>query len=312
MTGGDVVIVTERDDMHAAAMAAVLRRDHGITPVRLDQRDFPADLGSFHIGTGAPARRTLGDLRLDDVRSVWWRRPHHSVVPVSAQTDDDVFRQAECDGFAQGVLWSLPARWVNDPRAERFAVRKVVQLEAAVRAGLAVPETLVTNDPDAAEEFIGSRPGKVIYKRTGTGRAAFSETRLFAEADRRRLSTIRAAPTTFQDYVEAEADLRVAWVAGRELTVRIDSQSGIGKVDSRLDTSVTFAPFDLPGSVSVTLTTLMESLGLVFGVVDVRLGVDGEFYFLEVNTQGQFAYMEIKAGVPIFGALAGLLVNGPG
>jgi hypothetical protein len=81
-------------------------------------------------------------------------------------------------------------------------------------------------------------------------------------------------------------------------------------VDSRLDTSVAFTRERLPASVSKSLTTLMGALGLVFGVLDIRLGLDGEYYFLEVNPQGQFAYLEIKTGLPIFASLAQFLVHG--
>lgn len=51
----------------------------------------------------------------------------------------------------------------------------------------------------------------------------------------------------------------------------------------------------------------MRRLGLVFGVVDLRISSqDGHIYFLEVNPQGQFLYLEVKTGLPIIRSLAGL------
>lgn len=307
---GSVLIVTEADDLHADALAATLRKHHGVSPIRLDMRDFPRETGSFRLDRAGTARSLSHLYGLDEVASVWWRRPHQAVVPGGMRHSDDEYRQAECDGFLQGLLWSIPAVWVNDPGADRTASRKIVQLETARRAGFVIPETLVTNDPDEARSFVGARPGPVVYKRTGTGRAEFSETRVVTPADLRRLETIRSAPTTFQDYVEAVCDLRVVWIDGVEWTVRIDSQSGVGRVDSRLDTSVAFTPERLPAAVSKSITTVMGALGLSFGVLDIRLGIDGEYYFLEVNPQGQFAYLEIKTGLPIFRSLAGYLVLG--
>lgn len=310
MAAGEVLIVTESDDVHAAAVSAALQRRHQITPRRIDLREFPAQTGSFRL-TSEGARRSLaGPSNLDDVRAVWWRRPHPCAVPPSLSPTDDDYRQAECDSFIQGLLWSIPAVWINDPRAERLAVRKLVQLRAAADAGLAVPETLVTNDPAEASAFIASRPGRVVYKRTGTRRAEFSETRLIEERDIARLASIRTSPTTFQDYVDAVADIRVAWIDGEEHAVRIDSQSGSGRVDSRLDIGVAFTPYAMPPSVSTALAELMNGLGLAFGVCDLRVGVDGEIYFLEVNPQGQFAFMEIKTGLPIVDSLADLLATG--
>ena len=307
-TSGSALIVAEADDLHAAAISVVLRKHHGVNAIRLDLHDFPGHAGSFRMGRTAVLSDVAG-IELDEVQSVWWRRPRPCGVPASTNPSDDSYRQAECDTFIQGLLMSLPVRWVNDPRAERMAARKIVQLRAAHQHGLLVPETLVTNDPDHARAFIESRPRAVVCKRVGTTRE-FSPTRIVTERDVARLNSIRSAPTIFQDYVEAEADLRIAWIGGHECTVRIDSQSGLGRVDSRLDSSVAFSPYQLPQSVSDPLSALMRSLGLVFGVIDIRLGADGQHYFLEVNPQGQFAYMEIKTGMPIFERLADLLVTG--
>lgn len=309
---GSVLIVSESDDLHGTAMAATLREHHGLSPIQLDLRDFPRESGSFRLDRLGTTRSLSHVIGLDDVRSVWWRRPHPAQVPAGVRASDDAYRQAECDGFIQGLLWSIPAYWVNDPGADRTASRKIVQLETARRAGFVIPETLITNDPDEARSFVESRSGSVVYKRTGTGRAEFAETRIITKADFVRLAGIRSAPTTFQDYIEAQCDLRVVWMDGVEWAVRIDSQSGVGRVDSRLDTTVDFVPEHLPASVSKSLATLMGALGLSFGVLDLRLGLDGEYYFLEVNPQGQFAYLEIKTGLPMFRSLANLLVNGDG
>ncbi|MGI5218314.1 hypothetical protein [Nocardia sp. CA-290969] len=307
-----VLIVSETEDLHAAALQAVLRDRYAVNPLRLDLRDFPGEPGSFRLGESGTQRELAGLTGLDEVRAVWWRRPHPSRVPAGTRADDDAYRQAECDAFMEGLLWSLPARWVNDPGRDRLAHRKIVQLDAARRAGCAVPDTLVTNDPGRAREFIEYCAGPVIFKRTGTSRAEFAETRLVEPTDLDRLGAIRWAPTIFQRYIDPECDLRVVWVGGREWVVRIDSRSGAGQVDSRLDVSVDFSPNRLPPPVSAALATLMDALGLVFGVLDLRIGLDGEHYFLEVNPQGQFAYLEIKTGLPIFASLAGLLVHGDG
>ncbi|WP_067701303.1 hypothetical protein [Nocardia jejuensis] len=311
-TTGSVLIVTEADDLHGDALASTLRKHHALNALRIDMRDFPRENGTFRLGEDGSYRSLSHVLGLDDVTSVWWRRPQPCAVPRSARAEDDAYRQAESDAFLQGLLWSIPALWVNDPGADRTAGRKIVQLETAYRAGFSVPETLITNDAEEARSFIESRPGPVVFKRIGTVRGAFTETRLVTAADLDRLGTIRNSPTVFQDYIHAECDLRVVWVDGIEWTVRIDSQSGVGRVDSRLDTAVAFTPDRLPASVSKSMTTLMGALGLAFGVVDLRVGRDGEFHFLEVNPQGQFAYLEIKTGMPIFESLSNLLVYGDG
>jgi hypothetical protein len=305
---GCVLVVAEDGDMHAGAVCAILRREHGVDPIRIDTTSFPGKAGSFHL-SGSCASNVFDGIDVTGVRSVWWRRAFPCDVPQSVNRSHNEYRQAECDGFIQGLLWSLPAAWVNDPGAERVATRKIVQLAVASSAGLAVPETLITNDPNRAGEFIAARPVPTIYKRTGTSRSEFSQTRLVAPEDQRRLASIVASPTTFQDYIEAEADIRVVWVAGDAWAVRIDSQSGAGWLDSRLDNRVEFTLVELPGETSAALDVCMCRLGLAFGVVDLRVGIDGEIYFLEVNPQGQFAYLELTTGAPIFRSVANLLME---
>jgi hypothetical protein len=307
--GASVLVVANELDIHAKAACSILRSDFGVEAITLDIARFPAIPGVYRQEF-CSSFSVVGDAVLDDVRSVWWRRPSRCSIPSSVDPSHDNFRQSECDDFIQGLLWSLDVVWINDPGAQHVASRKVVQLETAIAIGLPVPETLITNDPAAAADFFSSRQKRTIYKRTGTGSEQFTETRLMKDADLSRLAAINLAPTTFQEFIEAECDLRVVWVAGEALAVRIDSQAGVGWVDSRLDNSVAFEPYELPARVSELLNLLMRKLGLAFGVIDLRVSaVDGQIYFLEVNPQGQFAYLEIKSGLPIFQSLAALLAG---
>ncbi|MFC8045756.1 hypothetical protein [Nocardia sp. NPDC057353] len=296
-----VLVVADTDDRHAAALAATVREQHGLNAIRLDPREFPARTGSFRVDRGGTARSLSRIVGLDSVRSVWWRRTTGQTLPRSGGAE----AQSESDGFLQGLLWSIPAYWVNDPGADRTASRRIVQLETARRAGFAVPETLITNDPDEARSFVGSRRGAVVRKRGNAGGRA--RTQLCTDADLGDIEAIRNTPTAFQDYIAAECDLRVVWVDGVEWAVRL--------VPGHAESGAAAAPLQperLPASVGKALTTLMGALGLSFGVLDLRIGLDGEYYFLEVDPQGRFAHLAARAELPIFRSLANLLVLGDG
>jgi glutathione synthase/RimK-type ligase-like ATP-grasp enzyme len=209
------------------------------------------------------------------------------------------FRADETDALTHGLLWSHPTVWVNDPGRERTAGEKLVQLAAAAACGLDVPDTIVTNEPEAARAFIDRvAPAPVVVKRVSATPGLFVETRIVTPEVRARLDALRACPAILQSYVEGVADIRLTWMAGETRCVRIDSPAGAGRVDSRLDLSVAFAPHALPVDVARGLGALMEALGLVFGVIDLRLDADGRYWFLEVNPQGQFAYLELRSGLP--------------
>lgn len=318
---GDVVLVVSHPhDLHAQGVISLLRREHRVPVFHLDMQSFPrAATASYATGGGAGERAswraTAPDgrvsLELDRVRSVWWRRPQSAeTTRLFTGVDHGQFVQTECDHFLQGLLWSRRCLWVNDPMHNLRASRKIVQLARARDAGLPTPATLVTNDPAEARGFVEALPGRAIFKRTGSGPGPASKTSFITADILRRLDSIVDCPTTFQSYIEAAVDLRVVWIDGELWTVSIDSQAGATPEDSRFDNSVAFEPYDLPRSVADRLTDLMTDLGLVYGAIDLRLGVDGEFYFLEVNPAGQFVYLELKTGLPIMSAVASVLARG--
>jgi len=313
-----VLVVSPAHDLHAQGVISVLRRSHGAAVYQLDMQAFPrAASASFSIDADdgdlahSEWRGPDGILHLDRVKSVWWRRPHGAeIARLFTGVDHGQFVQTECDHFLQGLLWSRRCLWVNDPMNNLRASRKIVQLARARDAGLTLPATLITNDPAEARNFVESLPGRAIFKRTGAGPGPASKTSFVTADIVSRLESIVDSPTTFQSYVDAALDLRVIWIDGELWTVSIDSQAGVSPEDSRFDNSVAFEPYALPRSVADRLGTLMSDLGLVYGAIDLRLGVDGEFYFLEVNPAGQFVYLELKTGLPIMAALASVLARG--
>lgn len=49
-------------------------------------------------------------------------------------------------------------------------------------------------------------------------------------------------------------------------------------------------------------------LGLRFGALDFLVTPSGEWYFLEVNPNGQWAWIEQETGLPISSAIADALI----
>jgi hypothetical protein len=67
-------------------------------------------------------------------------------------------------------------------------------------------------------------------------------------------------------------------------------------------------PFTLPDDFVHRLSRFMERMGLVYGAIDVRLTPEGKYVFLEVNTSGQWIFMEEKTGQPITDTFVELLM----
>ena len=307
-----VLIISESGDIHAKAMIAVLEKEHGIQAYLLDMHEFPLISKAYFTCNGDLGLRYSGpngQLDLGSVKSIWWRRSGSCVVPNDYYGDIN-FCQDESNHFLQGFLWSHQCFWINDPVCNLLASRKIVQLSRAKEAGLLIPKTIITNSPHEARKFIKKIPGQVVFKRTGTSPRSFSKTNFFTTEIDKRLDSIVAAPTTFQEYIEGELDLRVIWIDGELFAVSIDSKTSDTPEDSRFDLSVSYQKYLLPSWLSDALRRLMLNLRLVYGAIDLRLGSDGKYYFLEVNPAGQFVYLELKTGIPLMSALASALARG--
>jgi len=119
------------------------------------------------------------------------------------------------------------------------------------------------------------------------------------------IDAVRLAPVIFQAYVPAEVDLRVTVVGDHLFPAAIHSQSTDYPVDFRMSLGqARTEPAELPADVHCQLKVLMDRLGLVYGAIDMRRTPQGEYVFLEINTAGEFLFIEERTGQSISRALA--------
>lgn len=314
-----VLILAPATDEHALAVAGEVRR-LGSRAEIVDQARFPehASLAmTFDSGCACRSARIRVDgrwLDLDEVTGVWWRRPNWPrVAEDMAAPSHRAFALNETHE-ALGGLWhshTLDAVWVNDPAADERAGRKGYQLTRALRNGLELPVTLMTNDPDEARSFADSRGYRgIVFKSFASTDREWRETRLLTEEDLGLLHHVQHAPVIFQEYVPARYDLRVTIVGKRAFAAAIHSQQTAYPVDSRIDIgNAVIEPVDLPEDVAALLLQLCADLGLVYGAADLRLAPDGRYVFLEINPAGQFRYIQQATGLPITEAVAAALLG---
>jgi glutathione synthase/RimK-type ligase-like ATP-grasp enzyme len=241
---------------------------------------------------------------------VWWRRPQAVDLGGIADADVHAFTAGEWHEAIQGLWQLIPAPWMNPPARDEVAGRKLLQLQVARELGLAIPRTLVTSNPDAALRFIDGFPGGTVFKTFSCTHQVWRETRLVGPAERRTLDAVRIAPVIFQEYVPAEVDLRVTIVAGDVFAAAIHSADTDYPVDFRM--SIGQAQVEaaaLPAEVVGRLHALMARLGIVYGAFDLRRTPEGEHVFLEVNTAGEFLFIEERTGQPITDSLASWLAD---
>lgn len=197
-------------------------------------------------------------------------------------------------------LASPEAFWVNPLASDPRADLKPVQLAAAVRAGLTIPRTLISNDPSQIRCFLEELRGRTVYKPFHGSQwedddlMAVLLTNEVTVEDLPRDETLRLTPGIFQERIDKAHELRVTVMGSHVVTARLVTQeSAATRLDWRMPGVKTrVEPDRLPRRVEQACRRLMRDLGIVFGCFDFIVTPDGEHVFLEVNPAGQFLWVE--------------------
>lgn len=162
-----VLVLTAPEDPTADAVITEIHR-RGVPIARFDLGAFPLDiqLAATHDGHRWSGRLTDHDTsaELDEVCSVYYRRPSRFTFPPEMSTADRAYAEAEARLGLGGVLAALDCRWVSHPHHVARAEWKPLQLQTAAHCGLRTPPTLISNDPAAAVAFAEQVDGPVICK----------------------------------------------------------------------------------------------------------------------------------------------------
>ena len=235
-----ILLVSHDDDDHLAPMLAALAAI-GSEAVVVDTAGLPAAVAvaAEHGPQGDRWRLRLADgawLDLDRCGSGWWRRPRppdHD--PRIADPREAAWAANETYEAMAGFWDALPITWVSPPKAIETAMMKTWQLPAANAAGLEIPQTLVTSDPEEARAFVDRLgPDRVICKAFSATESHWRETRQVGAAEYELLDRVQLAPVIFQELVPAEVDLRVTIVGEQVFAAAIHSQELPYPLDFRL------------------------------------------------------------------------------
>lgn len=312
-----ILVVSSEKDEHATRVLAELR-GLGEDAVLLDLSAFPQQT-SLTLGYGSAGNSGAvagweallanghgSPKALHRAKAAWWRRPQtFEPHPEIVDPDHRSFVFAESQEAFQGLWQALDVFWINHPRRDEQAHRKVHQLRLAQKLGLPIPETCITSDPQAARRFLDRRgPDNTIFKAFSATYRHWRETRLLRREELEALEKVRYAPVIFQEYIDAAYDLRVTVVGEEMFPSAIYSQETSYKVDFRMDfASARCEAAELPEATRRGLRQLMDELGLVYGAIDLRVRPDGEHVFLEINPAGQWLFLEQRTGQPITATL---------
>lgn len=306
-----IVVISHPGDRHAQLVLEDLAC-HGQQTFLFDLADLPdrASIVTTFDDSLAPAvtvdHAELGSVDLSGATSVWWRRPQAPTLDAISGPGLFRFTHGEWHAFLNSLYPLIQCPWMNHPVQDEFASRKALQLLVAAQLGFRIPRTLMTSNAERAQSFIDQQgQGRVIYKTFASTEQIWRPTRLVQPNDVDMADSIRDAPSIFQEYIPATADIRVTIVGSEVFAVAIDARGTNHEVDFRVrmsDSEISVCV--LPDGLIRRLHRLLRKLGLVYGAIDLRHTEDDDYVFLEINPAGEFLFVEHNTGLPIASAVS--------
>lgn len=249
-------------------------------------------------------------------KSVYYRRPE---IPL--YKDDDLsakerrYMQTEVAYTLEGIYSILEsAYWISPVWAIRKAENKLYQLQLARQLGFHLPASIATNLPESFKAF-SSNHNECIIKPVRSGHiqddtspgVVYTNLLTTTPTDEQ----IKVCPNYLQEHIEKKYDVRVTVVGDKTYAVRIESQSTEAtKVDWRRGENILpHEVIELPACVHNQCVAISKALGLQFGAIDYVIDRNGNFVFLELNPNGQWAWIENITGLDISGAISDLLIK---
>ena len=305
-----ILILTNERDLTTDFVVRELKR-RGRDHLRLNTNavadmSFALDPTTMSLVVSSRERR----FQLDQVEAAYFRRPELPDLNKLDHAGQRAYASTEWSALLKSLYLLIGSRWFSHPRDILIAEDKPSQMYLAKRLGFNVPDTVITNDLDAARTLFANGPvvGKphrqAIVEIEGAEHVMFtSRIKALTEEDR---ESLQHAPVIFQRLIHKQFDIRVTVVGERVFPVAIHSQEyDESSLDWRrgANPKIRHEVITLPIDIQSACIELVRQQKLRFGAIDLVLGEDGEFWFLECNPNGQWAWIENRTGLPVSAAI---------
>lgn len=320
-----VLIITHSQDNECIDIVSKRLREYNAEAIRFNVDEYPLKYGlsSFYENNEWKIYLEYQGVKVSihDITALWYRRSHNLGDGLSSILEGEFLSSVHGEVRATlfGMLESLNCFQIGKFSQYRRLDSKEEQMKIASHLGLKVPETCITNNPEEAKRFIKARPNGVISKmqssfainKDGVENVVF--TNVIKEKDLESIENLQYCPMQFQEKLEKLLELRVTIVGDQVFTFAIDSQKlDNAKLDWRREGVTLLAdwkPYDLPMEIKEKLLQLMDIYQANYGAIDIIVTPENEYYFLEINSAGEFFWLDRLAEGAISDQIAKVLLG---
>lgn len=252
--------------------------------------------------SGFQARTSDGkEISTATCKSVYYRKPFFEDLSDVIDPQYHNFVHRETYALIEGIAETFNGPCLSRPSVLRRADNKILQLFLAKKCGFNIPKSLITNSAQSLHNF--GMDGAIV-KPVASGTVTYAGKKEFVQTNivnpETDLKALPYSPCYFQEYIDKDYEVRVTVVDQDITAVRIDSEDNIDW--RKPGNNPVYSLYQLPENIEKLCLKILASLELKFGCIDL-LVKDDEFYFLEVNANGQWGWLEIELDLKISDAI---------
>ncbi|KKA43419.1 hypothetical protein [Salinivibrio sp. KP-1] len=246
-----------------------------------------------------------------NISAAYFRRPGNPEFDDLAEHEDYV--RNEWLAALKSLYWRMKDKFLNSPSDILLSEDKPRQLSEAYDIGFNLPGTIITNNFEKIAPF--QKEFSLIAKplrQAILGDESVVFTSSIGSVSAKDSSKISVCPCIFQQEIAKKYDLRITIVGENAYPVAIHSQTNLEtKTDWRKGgyTDIKHTLVDIPSNIKNMCIALTKRLGLRFSAIDLIVDNNNTYWFLEINPNGQWAWIENQTKAPISKAIVDELVE---
>lgn len=315
-----ILLLTNKEDITADFVVLELKR-RNVNFFRFNTEDFPQKIRikiGFHNDKleGCFCTHNNKIIPFSSIKSIWYRRPSPAKLGEKLKREESIFCIKECQQSLNGIWHNLKCFWVSEPQKIHYAENKITQLTIAQKIGFKIPETLISNNPEEIIRFYNNCNKNIVVKPIKSGLIEDNIVVFTNKVTSDKIKNIKSAiqtPSIYQENIPKQFDIRITVIGTKVFPVEIHSQENRNtRYDWRKsqDLDMVQQKHILPKEIKDKCIKLLDMFDLKFGAIDMILTPEGEYYFLEINPNGQWAWIEKRTGYELTKALVDILIEG--
>lgn len=315
-----LIITHSRDDETVLPIIRAIEEKGG-KAIRFNTDQYPGDSRLTSSYIDGRWQQSLFDgtnyYKMEDIGALWMRRYGKIGLELKEVLEERFLPAAQQEALRafQNFIHSLECKKVNDLVLQGHFYSKERQLKLAVNQGWRIPESCISNDPQSIKKLLSKYPQGIVAKPLSSYFIDYEEmpkatlfSAIYTAEDLGDLDGLEYSPMIFQEPIEKKLELRVPVVGDKVWAFSIDSQSNDdAKEDWRKEGKnmlEEWKAYDLPKEIEKMVLNYTKALGCIYGSLDIILSPEGEYVFLEINSDGEFFWLDKASNYEIADAFA--------